>query len=389
MIHTSDWHLGRSFHGVGLLDAQARFLDDLVDVVRVERVEAVLVSGDIYDRALPAPETVDVLSTALTRLVEAGAQVILTSGNHDSAPRLGFASGLLDRAGVHIRTSLARLGTPVPVGDGWVYPLPYLEPSVAADPLAADGRTHADVVRAALRRVGSDAARRSGPTVVMAHAFVAGAVASGSERDISVGGVSLVPTEAFAGADYVALGHLHGAQSVSDRVRYSGSPQALSFGEAGQVKGSWLVDLAGGSVAAAWVPAPVSRPLAVLRGELEELLRARELIGAESAWCQVTLTDAVRPSGALEALRRRFPHTLELKFAPVGAVVSVSRYAARQVHTRTELEVCTEFLTHVRGGAAATDAEQALLAHAVEASRVARGERDDEGRVAGHARGVA
>jgi exonuclease SbcD len=108
IVHTSDWHLGRSFHQVGLLGAQVQFVDFLVDLVRTEGVEAVLVSGDVYDRALPSPDTVSVLADALTRLVDAGAQVVLTSGNHDSAIRLGFASDLLARAGVHIGASLSR-----------------------------------------------------------------------------------------------------------------------------------------------------------------------------------------------------------------------------------------------------------------------------------------
>ena len=91
LIHTSDWHLGRAFHGVGMLPAQARYVDHLVELVRSERVDAVLVSGDVYDRALPSPGTVELLSEAVTRIVDAGAQVVLSSGNHDSAIRLGFA----------------------------------------------------------------------------------------------------------------------------------------------------------------------------------------------------------------------------------------------------------------------------------------------------------
>lgn len=137
LIHTSDWHLGRSFHQVGLLGAQARFLDHLVETVRSERVEAVLVSGDVYDRALPAPDTVTLLSEAVTRIIDAGAQVVLSSGNHDSAIRLGFASQLLARAGLHIRSSVASIGDPVLVGGVAVHALPYLEPSISAGPLGS------------------------------------------------------------------------------------------------------------------------------------------------------------------------------------------------------------------------------------------------------------
>ena len=209
ILHTSDWHLGRSFHQVGLLGAQAAQLDHLVEVVRTERVDAVLVSGDVYDRALPAPDTVELLSEGLVRLVDAGAQVVVSSGNHDSAIRLGFAAGLLERAGLHVRTTVADVGRPVVLGDLAVHALPYLEPVVAADALGATERTHASVLRAAMARVRAAAAPPGGRTVVMAHAFVTGGATSDSERDISVGGVSAVPPEVFDGADYVALGPVY------------------------------------------------------------------------------------------------------------------------------------------------------------------------------------
>ncbi len=387
LLHTSDWHLGRSFHGVGLLGAQAAYLDHLVEVVRTEGVDAVLVSGDVYDRALPAPDTVALLSQTLERLVDAGAQVVLSSGNHDSAIRLGFASGLLERSGVHIRTDVSGIGRPVLVGDVAVHPLPYLEPALVADALGATERTHAAVLRAALERVRADAATRGGPTVVMAHAFVSGGVSSDSERDISVGGVSAVPVEAFDGIDYTALGHLHGRQRVSAAVRYSGSPVAMSFSEWQHRKGGLLVDLGGATALVEEVDAPVERPLAVLRGSLEEVLADPRHAAAESAWCQVTLTDAARPLGAMERLRRRFPHTLELRFEPEGGAVPLRPYAAR-VASASAVDVCCDFLGHVRGGRAADDDERALLGEAVEAARVARGVTDDEG-VAARATGAA
>lgn len=381
VIHTSDWHLGRSFHQVGLLDAQASFLDHLVEVVRTEQVDAVLVSGDVYDRAMPGPDTVALLSDAVTRLAGAGTQVVISSGNHDSAIRLGFAAELLARSGLHIRCSAGDVGTPVSVGDGVVYPLPYLEPTLVAEPLGAAAPTHAAVLEAAMERVRADRGRRSGPAVVMAHAFVTGAASSDSERDIAVGGVSAVPPEVFAAADYVALGHLHGQQQLAPSIRYSGSPVAMSFSEAGHVKGSWLVEVGrAGVVRAERVPAPVHRPLAVLRGELEEILADPRHDRAEAAWCQVTLTDAQRPSGAMERLRRRFPHTLSLQFDPQGGPVDTCSYAAR-VAARSDLDICCDFLTHVRGGTPA-DHERQLLREALEGGRLQRGRRDDEGQAA-------
>lgn len=378
-LHTSDWHLGRSFHRVGLLDAQARFLDELVEVVRSEGVDAVLVSGDVYDRALPSPDTVALLSDAVTRLIDAGAAVVLSSGNHDSAIRLGFAANLLARAGLHIRTGLELVGTPVKIGDTAIYPLPYLEPSVAADRIGAHERTHAAVLSAAMDRVRADAQARAGATVVMAHAFVTGGATSESERDISVGGVSAVHPDVFTGADYVALGHLHGPQRISEAVRYSGSPIALSFSEANHHKGSVLVDISADSMSTERIAAPVVKSLAILRGELEDLLRDPRHRDAEAAYCQITLTDTVRPMGAMDRLRRRFPDTLVLAFDPLGAQV-IPRTSAASSRQRGDLDLCCDFLHHVRAGNAASEQERDLLATAVESSRLGRGEREDEGR---------
>ncbi|MGL4745060.1 MAG: exonuclease SbcCD subunit D [Dermatophilaceae bacterium] len=377
-LHTSDWHLGRSFHQVGLLPAQAAVVDHLVEVVRDEHVDAVLVSGDVYDRAMPSPETVALLSEAVERLVDAGAQVVLSSGNHDSAVRLGFASGVLERAGLHVRTSVRDVDRPVLVGDIAVYPLPYLEPALVTEALRATESTHAAVLRAAMARVRADSATRSGRSVVMAHAFVSGCASSESERDIAVGGVSAVPPEVFAGVDYAALGHLHGRQRVDDRVRYCGSPVAMSFSEWRHRKGSLLVDLSGAEPVITEVDAPVMRPLAVLRGHLDDVLSSVAHRPAERAWCQVTLTDPVRPLGAMERVRRRFPHTLDIRFDPEGAVLPHRPYA-RRASASSAVDVCCDFLAHVRGGRVADDAERAVLTEAVEFARVTRQLGTDEG----------
>lgn len=369
-LHTSDWHLGRSFHQVGLLDAQAAFIDHLVETVRTERVDAVLVSGDVYDRALPAPPTVELLSEALCRLHDAGATVVLSSGNHDSAIRLGFASRLLETAGVHVRTSIEGITRPVELPGARVFALPYLEPAVASAALEAEQRTHQAVLGSALARV-AQVADPTTRTVVMAHAFVSGAVSSDSERDIAVGGVSAVPLDLFDHVDYAALGHLHRPQLLSEHARYSGSPLAMSFSEAGQTKSSWLVDLSTdgrGADHVVAVPTPVHRPLAVVRGTLDELLRGPQHAHAESAYVQAVLTDPARPLGALDRLLARFPHLLQLTFEPAGAPASRAR-SELQVSTRTRLELCSDFLAHVRGGAGPTPAEGEILREAIEATR--------------------
>jgi exonuclease SbcD len=379
LIHTSDWHLGRSFHREDLLAAQAQFVDFLVETVVSERVDAVLVSGDIYDRALPSVDAVALCNEALARLMRAKVRVVLISGNHDSARRLGFGSELIDEAGVHLRTDPLQVGKPVLLpqpdgsGDVAIYPIPYLEPdAVRADLLdqASDAVGHAAVIGAAMTRIRTDLSGRAGvPSVVLAHAFVAGGLASDSERDISVGGVSVVPTSCFDGVDYTALGHLHGAQRLSETVRYSGSPIAYSFSEEHQRKAVLLVDLPprpGSPLTVEALPTPVQRPIARVRSTLDDLLTADRWAGYSDHYLQVTLTDAARPRDAMARLRRRFPQTLVLAFEPDGAGADEPSYAAR-LRGRTDLEVATDFVAHVRSAPEAD--ESALLACALESVR--------------------
>jgi exonuclease SbcD len=377
LLHTSDWHLGRAFHREGLLGAQAEFVDFVVDVVQSERIDAVLISGDLFDRALPPVDAVTLAGEALRRIADAGARVVAISGNHDSARRLGFASDLIAAGGVHLRTDPSQCDRPVLLGDRHgpvaLYPLPYLEPEVVREALGVATGGHEAVLTAAMARVRADLATQPTGTrsVVLSHAFVYGGQACDSERDISVGGVAVVPSATFDGVDYVALGHLHGRQTVSESIRYSGSPMAYSFSEAQQTKGCWLVDLgADGSVTVAPIDAPVPRRLAQVRGHLDALLTGAEFTAYEQCWLQVTLTDATRPTNPMERLRSRFPHTLVLAFEPEGgAAVSTSTYAAR-VQGRSDLDVAFGFVEHVRQRPA-SEPERLLLDDAFAAVRAA------------------
>jgi len=373
ILHTSDWHLGRSFHREGMLTHQAAYVDHVLEVVERERVDLVVVAGDIYDRALPPVDAVRLASEAFTRLARSRAQVVVTSGNHDSAHRLGFGSDLIDAAGIFIRTRADHVGAPVLLHDEHgpiaVHGLPYLDPDHVREPWGLPSRSHEAALTEAMRRVRADLVERPATTrsVVLAHAFVAGAgglaETSDSERDISVGGVSIVPTSVFDGIDYVALGHLHGRHTLTDHVRYSGSPLAYSFSEATHTKGSWLVELGpSGLLRAEFVPAPVPRPLARLRGDLETLLSDPGLVDAEHAWVQATLTDAVRPAQAMDRLRRRFPHALVLGFEPVGAD-DLAAPSHRPTPGRSDHDIARDFVATLRGRPA-SHGESALLLEA-------------------------
>jgi len=329
----------------------------------------VVVAGDVYDRALPPVDAVRLADEALVRLAHSRAAVVLTSGNHDSAHRLGFSARLIDAAGVHLRTDLGGVGAPVLLHDEHgpvaVHGLPYLDPHAVAEPWGLAQRSHQAALTEAMTRVRADLAARPGTrSVVLAHAFVAGAQPSDSERDISVGGVARVPTSVFDGVDYVALGHLHGAHVLDEHVRYSGSPLAYSFSEAAHRKGSWLVDLdAAGSVSATWVDAPVPRPLSRLRGTLDELLTDPAHGVHEGSWVEATLTDPSRPQQAMDRLRRRFPHALLLGFA--GARPTLGAAPGAGSLARRDHDVAREFLVEMRGAEPDAD-ELALLDLAVD-----------------------
>ena len=373
LLHTSDWHLGRSLHGTDLLAEQAAVLAQLAAVVAAERVDVVLVAGDVYDRAVPSADATEVLDRALERLVTAGAAVVLTPGNHDSARRLGFGSGLFTKSGVHVRADTTRLDEPVLLADEHgevaVYGIPYLEPEVARHELRLpELRGHEAVLRAAMDRVRADLFLRPGArSVVLAHAFVGGAQPSESERDICVGGVDRVPEAVFDGVDYVALGHLHRPQSLSDRMRYSGSPLPYSFAEAGHDKQAWLVDLdAGGLREVRPVPLPLPRRLTLLTGELADLLADPAHGPAEEHFVSVRLTDAVRPADPMRQLRGRFPHCVHLEWAGAATPADGRSYQER-LRGRDDLDVSAGFVRHVRGTDAGP-AERDLLRRALAAA---------------------
>jgi len=395
-LHTSDWHLGRSLHRADLRAAQAGFLDHLVEVARAERVDAVLIAGDVYDRAIPPVDSVSLYEDALARLRATGARVVLISGNHDSARRLGVNSALIDASGVHLRTRPAALADPVLLpdehGEVAVYGVPYLEPALGMPDAGAQEpgipqdddvgpRTHEAVLRKAVHRIRANAlARGVARTIVMAHAWVAGGASederhrdaeqakSDSERDISVGGIGYVPASLFDGFSYVALGHLHGRRTLAENLRYSGSPLPYSFSEKNHEKGSWLVEVGfDGTASAAWVPAPVHKRLATLTGHLDDLLTSRAYDEREADYVAVTLTDTARPVGAMDKLRARFPHILTLEFKPEGVTPDKRSYGEK-VKGRDDLTVAAEFVRHVRN-TAATVPEQELLAAAFAAAR--------------------
>ncbi|MBX0299722.1 exonuclease SbcCD subunit D [Cryobacterium sp. 1639] len=368
ILHTSDWHIGRTFHTHQTLDHLALVLEALVEVVRERRVDVVAVAGDIFDSAAPSADSYALLSGTLSRLHATGARVVMTSGNHDSATRLGFQSEWAGLAGIHVVTGFDQYRTPITIDDehGPVhfYGIPFLEPALVRhhypDELL---KTHEQVLGLAMRQVRADLAERGGRSVVLSHCFAAGVTASDVERDISAGGLDLVPASVFDGPDYVALGHIHGRARLTDRVRYSGAPLHYSFAEADKPRGAWLVNLdAAGLADVEWVDLPVPRRLSVLTGELAGLVEADEFAVATQDWVAAVLTDRVRPLDGMRTLQERFPHCVALEHRPaVTATAEVASYADRVKH-KSDPEIVAGFLEFVRNGVGQSEFERDLVA---------------------------
>lgn len=373
ILHTSDWHIGRTFHGHSTLADLRAVMSGVAGLVRAREVDVVVASGDIFDSSTPSADAVAMLDETLLALRGAGAVVVMSSGNHDSPARLGAKAAFAGLAGVHVVTRTDEIGTPITLTDehGPVHfhALPFLAPLLVRNVWTdvTPMRSQADAIGHAMGLVRADIAERGGRSVVLAHTFAQGAEGGccDSERDI-LGGVDKVPVAAFDGVDYAALGHIHSRMTLSESVRYCGAPLRYSFSEADKPRGGWLVDLdATGLAGVEWVDFAVPREMARLVGTIEEVLTSPAYAGVTDRLVEVTLTDTTRPMDALRRLQTRFPFCSSLIHAPTEVPGSAAGSYAQRTAGRTDAEIINEFLAEVRNGEAATPAEAALLAEVI------------------------
>lgn len=394
IIHTSDWHLGRTLHGVDLSDAHRLFIDGLIDKARHVQPDALLMTGDFFDRSVPNTAAVELGRYALEKLCDV-CPVILSPGNHDSDTRLGWLSGFLSKRLI-IRTDVRNLDKPVYVLSrdgkeppavidaaqartyyeagrqvGVIYPLPYMHPNTScvtlADMTGKDTieRSHQAVISAAMDLIADNYKKEvlsfapTGlPTVVGAHVFVTGGQESTSERTIEVGGIADVKAGTFdrrvggeCFVDYVALGHLHRPQILSDKggppMAYCGSPVAFSFSEAGYKKTQLIVEVTHGKPPSITpFDVPVYRNIYTITDSFDNLTQANYPEESEG-WVSITLTDNALPPHGYGILRQEFPYLLKFTMTP-----SAGADASLDVHKRDAMstkDIITEFLTTVGG----------------------------------------
>ena len=355
LMHTSDWHLGRILHGVHLTEDQAHVLDQFVALVQDSQVDAVLIAGDVYDRAVPPPEAVALLDESLARLVR-GLQVpvLIIAGNHDSPTRLAFASRLLEDQGLHVVGALPSTPRCIVIRDQhgpvYVYALPYAEPAVVRASLANsalyDHETAMQALLTQVRAAHPDGAR----AVLMTHAFVLGGAESESERPLSVGGAGTVPATCFAGFHYVALGHLHRPQTVgAAAIHYAGSLLKYSFAEANHTKSVSLVDIdAYGRCTVERIPLTPRREVRCLTGTLAEILTGPQAGESRDDYLMVTLLDREPILDAMGKLRSVYPNVLHLirpQLTPTG-----DGYSQRGDHRRlSDVELFNAFFEQMTG----------------------------------------
>ncbi|MBC2604933.1 exonuclease SbcCD subunit D [Pelagicoccus albus] len=339
-LHTADWHLGRIFHQLHLTDDQAVALDQIVDIAVAEKVDAVIVAGDLYDRAVPPPEAVALLDRTWARLIsETGAPIIAIPGNHDSATRVGYGASLLAKSGLHIVANFEEAIQPIQVGGIDVFALPFAEPAeVRAWAGASEVRDHATAMQVCLDRMRENFSpdRRR---MLVAHAFVAGAkTESESERPLSVGGAGTVPYELFKDFDYVALGHLHAPQTIAPNCLYSGSPLKYSFSEASHKKSVVIgeMDPVSGDINVRLVPLKPRRDVRNLEGELLKLISGASNDPKRLDYLRVTLTDQGALLNAISRLREVYPNVLQIERTYLQKT-SASQIQKRRESTETEL----------------------------------------------------
>lgn len=372
LLHTSDWHLGRTLHAVPLLADQEVFLAWLIDLLEREPHDALVVAGDVFDRSVPPEDAVAALSRFLVALRSRcpDLPVVVIAGNHDSATRLAFGSDLLASMRLYVRGGAAGIERPVGLTarDGTraeLWAVPFLHAGALTTERAGERfrvTTQVEALEAAIARTSNFDA--SAAQVLISHCFARGGVVSESERTI-VGTASEIDAMAFARFDYVALGHLHRAQRVAARTRYSGSPQKYSFSEALDEKVVLSVDVTHGEEPVVTpIATPIPVPMVVLRGTLEALMEDAAFAAHRESYVRVELTERPGTHEPMVRLRTRFARLLDLRVAsaePVRRAATADELDRRErADVGADFEDFTSLLTGERPDEARLEAFRAL-----------------------------
>ncbi|MFY3325983.1 exonuclease SbcCD subunit D [Vibrio fluvialis] len=364
-LHTSDWHLGRQFHNVSLLEDQRYVLKQLIDYLNNNAVDAVIVAGDVYDRSVPPTVAIELLDEVVSSIcTDLNIPMIMIPGNHDGAKRLGFAAKQMKGAGLHIISDFEQMMTPVVLksdqaGDVAFYGMPYNDPEQVRHHYQNSVTTHDEAHQFLCECIKAqrDTSQRH---VLISHCFVDGAMESDSERPLSIGGSDRVNHEHFADFDYVALGHLHQPQKKGEEhIRYSGSLMKYSFSEQHQKKGMTLVELNdAGFVAAEHIPLSAPHDMRIIEGELDQLLEQGKADPSAHDYLLVRLHDKHAILDPMEKLRKVYPNVLHLE--KPGMLIGVDQEMGRARLARGEMDMFRDFFLEAKQESLSEQQESAM-----------------------------
>ena len=349
ILHLADLHIGKVFHDVQMTDDQAYILDQIIGIVKQEKVDLVAITGDVYDRLVPPVQATVLMDDFLTRLIDSGVKVILTPGNHDSAQRLAFGGRLVRSCGLHIAPALPGAIMPVTLfdshGEITFIPLPYIEPLLLRKSL---DDPDIDSFDSALDAVMQSLPLCSGRTVCLAHCFTQGGVTSESERPLSIGGSSLVETGHFSRFNLTLLGHLHRPQKINETVFYAGSPLKYSFSESEHQKQVAIYEVAAdGTFSRECILLEPLRELRIIRGELAALLAAAASDPGRDDYLWVELTNRGALFDYAAEIRSCYPNVLNITRTACQSGGSGER--AIEIRTKNDREIVASFFRHVTG----------------------------------------
>ncbi|MBQ9993675.1 MAG: exonuclease SbcCD subunit D, partial [Clostridia bacterium] len=360
-----DWHLGKMLFGRSMLDDQRYFIDNIfIPTIAEQSPDAIILSGDIFDRAIAPVAALELFDDLLTRIAETGIPFIAITGNHDGAQRLSLGSRLMRQSGIYIFTSLSDCLTPVTIssGDGttaMIHPLPYFDASQAREFIGADSSGYDELFGGVLSRI--DTSDRAAMHILAAHCTVLGSLRCESESGTMVGGSFEVGTESFAPFDAVLLGHLHSRQNPASNISYCGSPLRYSFDAGERDKSLQIIELTRDGCTIRPIPIKPLREMRVLRGSFDSLMSA----DASDDYIYAELEDDSLIYEPISRLRERYPNILGMRYADKQAIDGIGTQRAeltRKLRTRSlgDAEVLDAFLRQMCADAP-TDGDFALF----------------------------
>lgn len=364
ILQTGDWHIGKLVHHRHMTLDQRQVLDDVIASVKRNQPDVIVLTGDLYDRSIPPTEAVELLDDVLTTLVlDMKTPVIAISGNHDSGMRIGFASQMMEKEGLYIRSVFSQSISPIRMKDdnGWVnfYPIPFTDVATARFVMQDESiRSFNDIYRVYIAQI-AEQMNRDERNVCIAHGYLLGideSDVSESVRPLTIGGTEWIQADYFHVFDYTALGHIHRPMYAPlgkerQTIRYAGSLMKYSFSEAAHEKSLTYIDLGVKGEHKVWTEAlPIHKDMRIIEGELEQLMQPNVVaLGSREDYIMARLTDVGELIDPLGKLRQIYPNILKLERLSTGEYNEQKGLDRQQFEKKSPVDLFSAFIDYVSG----------------------------------------